>query len=407
MNCDGQKKSIAVIGAGYSGTAFCLAALSRHLDQRFELTLFEQSPDPGPVGAGVLLQPSGQYVLKKLGLFTEEFRSQLHPYNRLRARDGVDNFFLDLSVSENGYQTYGAHRGTIYERLLSPLKRAAAEGRLGLQFGSTINRAEECPEGWRLYNDSQNLGLFDLVVVADGSDSQNRERLGFSCLRRTYKIGAIWCVGKSAQPNGELLQSCLGTSRIVGLLPTDRRGQVSFFFSCSGAEYEEILSRRFQDFVDQVREIAPEAVPLLQQAGGFDRMLHTQYQHGWMPTWIKPGAVVVGDAAHPMSPHLGQGVNLALLDAYSLAKSLDLSDLSAALHRYQKKRKGQVAMNSWLSLILTPFFQSYPDLGQGRLRNLGVRLFMGWPWMREQMRGAVWGRKAALWDLVDEFEEIC
>ena len=135
-------------------------------------------------------------------------------------------------------------------------------------------------------------------------------------------------------------------------------------------------------------------------------MLHTRYLHGWMPTWVKPGAVAIGDAAHPMSPHLGQGVNLALMDGYSLAKSLALSDLPESLYRYQSRRKGQVAVNSWLSLLLTPFFQSTPDFGQGHLRNLGVRLFSAWPWMKDQMQGTIWGRKQGFWGLVDDFEEM-
>ena len=95
------------------------------------------------------------------------------------------------------------------------------------------------------------------------------------------------------------------------------------------------------------------------------------------------------------------------MDAYSLAKSLEQCDPAEALRRYRKCRQGQVALNSWLSLVLTPFFQSQPDLGQGHLRNLGVKLLSAWPWMRAQMQGAVWGRKADLWGLVEDFEEIC
>lgn len=407
MNRTPQKKSVAVIGAGYSGTAFCLSALLRGLDDRYSFTLLEQSLNPGPVGAGVLLQPSGQYVLRKLGLFTSELAASLHPYQRLRARDGEGNFFLDLAVSENGFQTYGAHRGHIYQALLAPLKEAASQNRLTLRFGVEVDRVEKSSPGWRLFAGDGDLGSFDLVVVADGNRSKNRQRFGFRCLQRAYHIGALWCVGQSEKPSGELLQSCHGTSRIVGLLPTDRQGQVSFFFSCSAKEYREILSREFEQFVDQVASVAPEATPLLEQAGGFEPMLHTRYLHGWMPTWLAPGAVVTGDAAHPMSPHLGQGVNLALMDAYSLAKSLELMDLPQALQRYQKVRKNQIALYSWLSLMLTPFFQSSPDLGQGKLRNLGVRIFSAWPWMRQQMQGAVWGRKAALWRLVDDFEQMC
>lgn len=407
MTSSVRKKSVAVIGAGYAGTAFCLAALRRQLDSSYDLTLIEQSPNPGPVGAGVLLQPSGQFVLKKLGLLTSELLDSLHPYQRFRARDGLDNYFLDLSVCESGHQSFGAHRGTIYEALLQPVKKAAGEGRLNICFGSTVEGARRCAGRWILELGDQNLGPFDLVVVADGGRSTNRRHLGFQCFKATYRIGAIWCVGESPNPSGELLQSCQGTSRLVGLLPTDREGRVSFFFACSAEDYRHYLQQPFEAFVEEVEGIAPEALPLLQQAASFDNMLHTHYLHGWLPTWIKDQAVVIGDAAHPMSPHLGQGVNLALLDAYSLAKSLQLEGPSNALKRYQQKRKNQIAVNSWLSLLLTPFFQSTPDLGQGKLRNLGVRLFSAWPWMKTQMQGAIWGRKAGLWGLIDDFEEIC
>lgn len=403
----GRRKSIAIVGAGYAGTAFCLAALSRQLDEQFELTLFEQSPDPGPVGAGVLLQPSGQYVLNQLDLFTPELKAQLHPYQRFRARDGQNNYFLDLSVNEQGYQTFGAHRGTIYEALLSPLKSEAKADRIALEFGTIVDRVARVGEKWMLGAAERDLGEFDLVVVADGGRSENRSRLGFRCLRGTYQIGAMWFVGESSLPSGELLQSCQGTSHLVGLLPTDGDGQMSFFFSCSVDHYQEYLRRPFDEFLERVEKIAPEAVSVLEQSGGFEQMLHAKYLHGWMPTWHRPGAVVIGDAAHPMSPHLGQGINLALMDAYSLAKSLAERDIPTALLRYQSKRKNQVAINSWLSLVLTPFFQSQPDLGQGKLRNIGVRLFSAWPWMRKQMQGAIWGRKAGLWGLVDDFETIC
>lgn len=402
-----ELKKIAVIGAGFAGTAFCLAALQRGLDRRFEITLLEQSPNPGPVGAGVLLQPSGQFVLQKLGVLSEAIRKQLHPYQKLRARDGLGSLFLDLNVAEEGFQTYGAHRGTLFQALLEPVQKASQQGKLSLRLGQAVERVS--PEGgrWNLGTLSEELGSYDLVVVADGNRSRTRSKFGFRCLQRAYRIGALWYVGKSATPHGELLQSCQGTSRIVGLLPTDREQSVSFFYSCSTEEYHQLLGSPFDRFLEQVCSIAPEAEALLQSAGGFEDMLHTKYFHGWMPTWTKDGAVVIGDAAHPMSPHLGQGINLALLDAYSLAKSLEVEEFPQAPWRYQSKRQGQVAVNSWLSLILTPFFQSTPDLGQGRLRNLGVRLFTAWPWMRRQMQGAVWGRKAALTDLVHNFEDVC
>ena len=50
----GNTLKAAVIGAGYAGVGFCLAALARGLDRRFAFTLFERAAQPGPVGAGIL-----------------------------------------------------------------------------------------------------------------------------------------------------------------------------------------------------------------------------------------------------------------------------------------------------------------------------------------------------------------
>ena len=345
--------------------------------------------------------------MRQLGLFTPELQNQLHPYKKLKARDGLNNFFMDLSVSEDGWQTYGAHRGLLYEALLDSIRKSALEERLQLRLGTDIDQVQRVGQRWQLRSGTQDLGEFDLVVIADGSRSRNRQRFGLRCLHFSYDIGAMWFMGRSAQPSGELLQSCQGTSRLIGLLPTDRQEHVSFFYACSAQEYHTLLGQPFEAFIQRVEPIAPEAVSLLQQAKSFESFLHTKYRHGWMPSWIGPGVVVIGDAAHPMSPHLGQGINLALMDAYTLAKSLDHCEIGAALIRHQSKRRPQIALNSWLSLILTPFFQSRPDWGQGHLRNLGVRLFSAWPWMHDQMQGAVWGRKAALWNLLDDFETIC
>lgn len=96
MRSSKPKRKIAVIGAGYAGSSFCLAALSRNLDERFEIILFEQSKTSGPVGAFALLQPSGECVLKKLGLFDETLRSELHLY---------DTIIWDIFSQQKGFHT--------------------------------------------------------------------------------------------------------------------------------------------------------------------------------------------------------------------------------------------------------------------------------------------------------------
>src|SRR5215467_14623649 len=69
--------------------------------------------------------------------------------------------------------------------------------------------------------------------------------------------------------------------------------------------------------------------------------------------------VAIGDAAHSTSPQLGQGANMALLDARALQIALRRhDDLSAALAGYARMRRWHVRLYQALSLTLTPFYQS-------------------------------------------------
>lgn len=93
------------------------------------------------------------------------------------------------------------------------------------------------------------------------------------------------------------------------------------------------------------------------------------YRDAVVPCWWRGHAVLVGDAAHAMSPQLGQGANMALQDAVTLAESLDLhTDLPQAFARYMQLRQRHLhAYHRW-SRWLTPLFQSDRDL-LARLRD--------------------------------------
>ena len=81
--------------------------------------------------------------------------------------------------------------------------------------------------------------------------------------------------------------------------------------------------------------------------------------HAVLPTVHMDGIVVIGDAAHAMSPQLGLGANLCLADAWSLATTLRSHvDLHAALPAYVADRRAHIRWYTWLSRIMTPVFQS-------------------------------------------------
>ena len=116
--------SVAVVGAG---TAGCAAALLLARDGH-RVTVFEQAAEPGPVGAGILLQPTGMEVLERLGVSVPG--AEVH---RLRCTNARGRTLLDLSYDVIGAHGLGVHRGALFHALFDPARgggrRAASRRR--------------------------------------------------------------------------------------------------------------------------------------------------------------------------------------------------------------------------------------------------------------------------------------
>ncbi len=381
---------IAVCGFGVAGGA--LAVLLSGAGHR--VTLFERAAAVGPVGAGFLLQPSGQEVLAQMGLLDFVVRRSAR-IERLEAFTATGRQLTDLRYGNAGpgLCAYGVQRGVLF----TALHDAAVAAGVCRVLGTEVVAIEGAGAEVRLRDLAGGVhGPFDLVIGADGSRSRLREWLNPGTGRREYTHGALWGSGELAAPVDALHQVARGARRLVGLLPLGE-GRVAFFWGLRRDGLDGVKARGFAAFGEEVAALCPLARPLVEQIGTFEAMAFAGYLHA-LPRHVFRGRVVLaGDAAHAMSPHLGQGANLALLDAECLARHLARSPLPEALAAYAAERWAHSRYLGNLSRWLSPFFQSESRvLGWGR--DLVLPLFCSVPWMRRQMELSVAGLKRGFFD---------
>jgi 2-polyprenyl-6-methoxyphenol hydroxylase-like FAD-dependent oxidoreductase len=379
---------VGIVGAGFGGCATALA-LARDGHQ---VTVIEAVATPQPVGAGIMLQPSGMHALAELGLL-EQVLAHGERCQRLRCETRAGRVVFDLPYAVLGAQRFGLglHRGALFAALFGALAPARVDLRLGVT-ASAIEDDKIRDAAGALH------GPFDLMVVADGARSRLRSALGHAQRDEEYPWGALWAVvnDRGRRFRGQLFQVVEGAQAMLGLLPTGTRPgdptpQVSLFISVRLDRVAALRARGFAAFRDQTLAFAPLCEPVFAQLDSFDALLSASYRDVRLARLDFGRVVYVGDSGHAMSPQLGQGSNLALLDALALAAALRThSDLAQALPAYSRLRRAQLRYYQWSNRFLTPFFQGDSVL-LGALRDGLMPLVSRLPFFRPLMVATMCG----------------
>lgn len=189
-----------------------------------------------------------------------------------------------------------------------------------------------------------------------------------------------------------------GAEQMLGLLPTgtspaDPTPRVSLFVSVRLDRVDALRARGLEALKDDCRRLAPMSEPVLGRITSFDELLVASYRDVRMDRLDFGRIAYVGDAAHAMSPQLGQGSNLALLDAMELARSLRThGSVERALPAYSRARRSQLRFYQWMTRTLTPFFQGDSRL-LGAVRDVFFPIGARLPIVRGEMIATMCGVK--------------
>ena len=330
--------NVAIAGGGIGGMAAAIALRRQGID----VTVFEQAPTLGEVGAGVLMTPNGVRLLEHLGLgpALAKFGATVSEGSTYYRMDGtlIAPILTTDSTGWNGM--YGMHRADLLSLLADSLPEGVVRtGHRCVHFGQDKDVA-------RLEFDNGEVAEADAVIAADGIHSTLQRYVtepsppihsGSVAYRGLLPAESLpaWPKGISQLWMGEGKHFLVYPVRsgelinYVGFVPTEEQTRESW----SAPGDPVALAAAFDGWDPRVEDLLSKVESTFWW-GLYDREPLT--------TWTTGRLTLLGDAAHPMLPHVGQGANQAIEDGVALAVMLaeaDRDTVPQALVAYETLRR--------------------------------------------------------------------
>jgi 2-polyprenyl-6-methoxyphenol hydroxylase-like FAD-dependent oxidoreductase len=339
---------IAIVGYGIAGAAAALF-LSR---AKFDVTVFEAQSDAAG-GAGLLLQPPAILLLHQAGL-ADALASISSPIDQISLQFNQSKSSLILDY--NSIHSMAA-RGIRRAALVKMLRAAAPE--VACHFALTIEQCWTSDSKTWLRSTRGEFGPFDLVIGADGVHSAMRALCtNLQAHLRPYASAALVCVAKLSMSNAHVLQQVFSQRSHVSYWPVgcDEFGVASTAIAVPLAS--DVITMSQEQWLVHLQEIAPALAEKVLALTSLPTLLPYRYRDVIVNRYYDGGVVLVGDAAHAMSPQLGMGASAGLLDVWTLSQCLQAYPVAIALEKYDQIRRPENVALRRMSRLTTPLFQS-------------------------------------------------
>lgn len=339
---------IIIVGGGMAGATLACALQ----DSGMKIALIETALPPDvrpddPIDLRVsAITRASQQIFTALGAWSGMTARRISPFREMHVWDAGGDGFIHFDVAEVGEDALGhiienrVIQHALWQRLqgeggvelfcpaaVTALQRAGAEMHVSLADGNTLSAR--------------------LLVGADGAQSRVRQFAGIQARGWTYDQQAVVATVASEHSHRETAWQRFLPTGPVAFLPL-HDGRSSIVWSTSPRQARQLLAMDDASFCRELESAFGAALGRIESVGERASLpLRLQYVDGY----VQPGLALIGDAAHTVHPLAGQGVNLGILDAATLAEVLadahaqgkDIASLKV-LRRYERWRKGHNLM---------------------------------------------------------------
>ncbi|RUR71231.1 6-hydroxynicotinate 3-monooxygenase [Variovorax guangxiensis] len=355
-----QQSRIAVIGAGLGGAA----AAALLLKAGFNVRVYEQAPSFSRLGAGIHVGPNVMKIMRRIGIEDAMNREGSHPDYWYSRHWQTGDVMAKIPLGDHAIKEYGAsyltvHRGDFHALLMEALPSSA------VSFGKQLTKVDDRGDVVRLEFADGSTEEADLVVGADGVNSCIREALlgveppkyaGYLAHRAVFPTPPV-------KPGMLPFDACVKwwseDQHMMTYFVTSKQDEI-YYVTGVPANQWNLNDRWLPSSKDEMRELYKGWHPTVQAL-----IENTKEVTKWsllerdpLPLWSQGRLVLLGDACHPMKPHMAQGAAMAIEDAAMLVRCLEevgVSDHRLAFELYEANRAERASKvqrishdNTWL-----------------------------------------------------------
>ncbi len=339
-----------VIGGGIGGLTLAIALRRKN----WNVSIHEAASEMRPVGKGIVMPYNAMQVLDRLGLAwrVSEVGWQVRSFE---LQNAYGTILSSLRLSEQGSRLGHSIIATTRAELVEILANAIPTEILHLGSQFTHFTLESTYVRAHFKDGSEDIA--DLLVGADGIHSRVRAQLfpevtlrysGQTCFRGISEIAlpkALACTSREVWGGRDRFGfAAVGPKRVYWFAP-----------QISPPGLEDSVGLRMQRLFDSYGKF-PDPIPRILAAARAEDTIRTDlFDFKPIPRWSEGNVVLLGDAAHAMTPNLGQGGAQAIEDAFVLAEQCGQADsVAAALGTYERVR---MAKATWITKASWTFGQ--------------------------------------------------